>query len=103
MSKCKNHDGMPKVCMVTKNECYICILNKGYTRLRKHKKQYKKAVSIMLALSSPLTVITAPAIVEKVGLGNLQLIEHIIKGVVPHKPPLTFEKRLTDYLEANCV
>lgn len=102
MSKCKIHDGMPDVCMVTKNECYMCILNKWPPKSRKQIRQYKKAVSIMLALSSPLTVITSPAIVEKVGLDNLKLIEKIIKGsIVSHKPPLTFQQRLTDYLEVK--
>jgi len=48
-----------------------------------------------------LTVNTAPAIVEKVGLDNLKLIERIIKGkIIPHKPGNTFQQRLTDYLEA---
>ncbi len=103
MSKCKNHDGMPKVCMVTRKECYLCILNKWPPKSRKQIKQYKKAVSIMLALSSPLTVTTAPVIVEKIGLDNLQLIERIIKGsVISHKPRKTFQQRLTDYLEVSC-
>ena len=104
MSKCKIHGNeMPKVCMVTKTECYICILNKWPPKSRKQEKQYKKAVSIMLALSSPLTVTTAPPIVEKVGLDNLQLINDIIENkIIPHVPVNTFQHRLTDYLEANC-
>ncbi len=99
---CKNHDSMPDVCMVTKKVCYVCILQKWPPITGKQIKRYKKAVSIRLALNTPLVVTTAPAIVEKVGLNNLDLIQDIIdKKIIPHEPRNTFQRRITEYLEAN--
>lgn len=103
MSECKMHGRtMPESCMATKTECYICTLQKYPPETRKQIKRYKKAVSISLALNSPLTVTTAPAIVEKVGLNNLDLIQDIIdKKIIPHDPRNTFQRRITEYLEIN--
>lgn len=92
---------LPEVCMVTKKECYLCILKKWPPKTLKQKLRYVDAVGVRLRLRTPISnQEDALKIVNQAGgLENLQKIQNIIDGkVIPHAPGNTFYQRLVEEL-----
>jgi len=100
MKKCNKCDLEHSEIVMVKNTCYLCVLSQCPSKTRRQIKEYKKAVSIRLALSTPLTTNNSVAIVERIGLENLGFIDQIVRGmIIDHQPGVSFCKRLHYYLD----
>ena len=100
MKTCKKCGLEHSEIVMVRDSCYLCILSQWPPVSRRQEKDYKKAVAIRLALSTPLTTKNAQAIVERVGLERLEFLNEVVKGnIVDHQPGALFVKRLNQYLD----
>jgi hypothetical protein len=100
MKTCKKCGVEYSEIVMVKNTCYLCILSQWPPKTQRRIKDYKKAVSIRLALSTPLTTTNAPAIVDRIGLERLEFLDKICRGeIISHYPGISFCQRLNEYLD----
>ena len=99
--ECKCGMSFPKDLMIEKT-CYLCTLQNFPPRSRRQYKNYCKAVSVRLCVTTPLTLTQAKNIVNIAGLLNLKILSDAIVcvKVIPGTVE-TYYQLLLNYLKEN--